>query len=164
MRHGGGARSASAAFSAQNTSENEYRQRRLSVTEKSRKKRFAERSLWAAQPHEGVSEPAVDTCCLISAVAIRKAPASPNDCRSPVWNTGCLCGNECCRSCRSKNTRLAQCYQHGSTTERKIWLCVGRDVDRASVSTLWAVDTTARRANQRRFHHQGCAAALARFQ
>ncbi len=84
-----------------------------------RKKRFAERSLWAAQPHEGVSEPAVDTCCLISAVAIRKAPASPNDCRSPVWNTGCLCGNECCRSCRSKNTRLAQCYQHGSTTERK---------------------------------------------
>ena len=35
-----------------------------------------------------ISEPAVDTCCLISAVAIRKAPASPNDCRSPVWNTG----------------------------------------------------------------------------
>ena len=62
MRHGGGARSASAAFSAQNTSENEYRQRRLSVTEKSRKKRFAERSLWAAQPHEGASKPVVNTC------------------------------------------------------------------------------------------------------
>ena len=40
-----------------------------------------------AQLHEGASEPAVDTC-LISAVAIRKAPSSPNDCRSPVWNTG----------------------------------------------------------------------------
>ena len=41
-----------------------------------RKKGFAERSLWAAKPHEGVSELAVDTC-LISAVAIRKAPSSP---------------------------------------------------------------------------------------
>ena len=35
-----------------------------------------------AKLHEGASEPAVDTC-LISAVAIRKAPSSPNDCRSP---------------------------------------------------------------------------------
>ena len=67
-----------------------------------RKQCFAERSLCAAKPHKGVSEPSVDTCCFL-----------------PVWNTGCLCGNECCRSCRSKNTRLAQCYQHGSTTERK---------------------------------------------
>ena len=45
-----------------------------------------------AQLHEGASEPAVDTCCLISAVAIRKAPASPDDCRSPV----CL-RHKCCR-------------------------------------------------------------------
>ena len=36
-----------------------------------RKKRFAERSLRTALPHEGASGPAVDTCC--------------------------LCGNECCR-------------------------------------------------------------------
>ena len=66
-----------------------------------RKKRFAERSLRAALPHEGASEPAADTCCL-----------------SPVWNTGCLCGNERCRPCRSKGTRHAQSHQHGSTTER----------------------------------------------
>ena len=66
-----------------------------------RKKRFAERSLRAALPHEGASEPAVDTCCL-----------------SPVWNTGCLCGNVRCRPCRSKGTRHAQSHQHGSTTER----------------------------------------------
>ena len=45
-----------------------------------RKQEGAERGLRAAQPHEGASEPAVDTCCL-----------------SPVWNTGCLCGNEYCR-------------------------------------------------------------------
>ena len=38
-----------------------------------RKQCFAERSLCAALPHKGSSEPAVDTCCL-----------------SPVWNTGCL--------------------------------------------------------------------------
>ncbi len=89
-----------------------------------------------AKLHEGASEPAVDTC-LISAVAIRKAPSSPNDCRSPmwnmgalkricgsksktpftVWNTGYLCGNGCCRLCRGKNTRLAQRYQHYSVTE-----------------------------------------------
>ena len=79
---------ASEAFSAQNASESECRQSRPSVIRRSRKKGFAERSLWAAQPHKGVSEPAVDTWCLISAVAIRKAPSSPNDCRSPVWNTG----------------------------------------------------------------------------
>ena len=45
----------------------------------------AERGLRAAQPHEGTSEPAVDTCCL-----------------SSVWNTGCLCGNEYCGLCRGK--------------------------------------------------------------
>ena len=66
-----------------------------------RKKRFAERSLRAALPHEGASKPAVDTCCL-----------------SPVWNTGCLCGNEHCRPCRSKGTRHAQSHQHNSATER----------------------------------------------
>ena len=66
-----------------------------------RKKRFAERSLRAALPHEGSSGPAVDTCCL-----------------SPVWNTGCLCGNERCRPCRSKGTRHAQSHQHNSATER----------------------------------------------
>ena len=66
-----------------------------------RKKRFAERSLRAALPHEGASGPAVDTCCL-----------------SPVWNTGCLCGNERCRPCRSKGTRHAQSHQHNSATER----------------------------------------------
>ena len=69
-----------------------------------------------AKLHEGASEPAVDTC-LISAVAIRKAPSSPNDCRWPVWNTGCLCGNEYCRLCRSKTIRSAQRGQHGSMTE-----------------------------------------------
>ena len=66
-----------------------------------RKKRFAERSLRAALPHEGASGPAVDTCCL-----------------SPVWNTGCLCGNERCRPCRSKGTRHAQSHQHYSAAER----------------------------------------------
>ena len=124
-----GARSASAAFSAQNASESEYRQRRSSVIRRSRKQCLAERSLWATQPHEGVSEPAVDTCCLISAVAIRKAPSSPNDCRWPVWNTGCLCGNEYCRLCWSKTIRSAQRYQHGSMTEpfperqKRLWVC-----------------------------------------
>ena len=57
-----------------------------------RKKRFAERSLRAALPHEGASGPAVDTCC--------------------------LCGNERCRPCRSKGTRHAQSHQHNSATER----------------------------------------------
>ncbi len=66
-----------------------------------RKKRFAERSLRAALPHEGASEPAMGTCCL-----------------SPVWNTGCLCGNERCRPCRSKGTRHAQSHQHYSAAER----------------------------------------------
>ena len=57
----------------------------------------AERSLWAAKPHEGASEQAVGTCCLISAVASRKAPSSPNDCRSPMWNMGAvkrICGSK----------------------------------------------------------------------
>ena len=76
------------------------RQRRMEGGEE-RKKRFAERSLRAALPHEGASGPAVDTCCL-----------------SPVWNTGCLCGNERCRPCRSKGTRHAQSHQHNSATER----------------------------------------------
>ena len=57
-----------------------------------RKKRFAERSLRAALPHEGASGPAVDTCC--------------------------LCGNVRCRPCRSKGTRHAQSHQHDSATER----------------------------------------------
>ena len=83
------------------------RQRRMEGGEE-RKKRFAERSLRAALPHEGASGPAVDTCCL-----------------SPVWNTGCLCGNERCRPCRSKGTRHAQSHQHYSTTERMMALCCG---------------------------------------
>ena len=62
-----------------------------------RKKRFAERSLRTALPHEGASGPAVDTCC--------------------------LCGNERCRPCRSKGTRHAQNHQHNSATERKNSLC-----------------------------------------
>ena len=66
-----------------------------------RKQCFAERSPCAAVPHKGASEPAVDTCCL-----------------SPVWNTGCLCGNERCRPCRSKGTRHAQSHQHNSATVR----------------------------------------------
>ena len=37
----------------------------------------------------------------------------------PVWNTGCLCGNEYCRLCRSKTTGPAQRYRHGSMTEPK---------------------------------------------
>ena len=96
-----GARSAGAAFSAQNASGSECRQSRSSVIRRSRKKRFAEWSLHAAKPPGGVSEPAVDTCC-----------------RRPVWNTGCPCGNERCRPCRRKGTRHAQSHQHGSTTER----------------------------------------------
>ena len=40
-----------------------------------------------------------------------------DDCRSPVWNTGCLYGNECCRPCLGKNPRLAQRHQHGSAAE-----------------------------------------------
>ena len=35
----------------------------------------------------------------------------------PVWNTGCLCGNEYCRLCRSKTIRPTQRYQHSSMTE-----------------------------------------------
>ena len=62
-----------------------------------RKKRFAERSLRAALPHEGASEPAVDTCC--------------------------LCGNVRCRPCRSKGTRHAQSHQHNSATERNSFPC-----------------------------------------
>ena len=63
--------------------------------------RKGSRSLRAALPHEGSSEPAVDTCCL-----------------RPVWNTGCPCGNERCRPCRRKGTRHAQSRQHNSATER----------------------------------------------
>ena len=51
MEDEGGARSASAAFSAQNAS----------VKPIERHQEVAERSLWAANPHEGSSEPAVDT-------------------------------------------------------------------------------------------------------
>ena len=53
-----------------------------------RHQEVAEERVRGADPlgGEGASEPAVDTCCLISAVAIRKAPVSPNNCRSPVWN------------------------------------------------------------------------------
>ena len=70
LPHGHAARSASAAFSAQNASGSEYRQSRTSAMMMSRKSCLAERSLWAAEPHEGAGEPAVDTCRL-----------------SPVWNT-----------------------------------------------------------------------------
>ena len=52
-------------------------------------------SLWAASPPKGSSGPAVDTWWLW-----------------PVWNTGCLCGNACCRPCRSKSTRHVQRHQH----------------------------------------------------
>ena len=99
--HGHAARSAGAAFSAQNASGSECRQSRSSVIRRSRKKRFAEWSLHAAKPPGGASEPAVDTCCL-----------------RPVWNTGCPCGNERCRPCRRKGTRHAQSRQHNSATER----------------------------------------------
>ena len=61
---------------------------------------FAERSLWAAKPHEGASEPAVDTCCL-----------------SPVWNTGSFAAMNSARLCRSKTIRPTQLYQHSSMTE-----------------------------------------------
>ena len=40
-----------------------------------------------------------------------------NDCRQPVCNTGWLCGNGCCRLCRSKTIRSAQHRQHASMTE-----------------------------------------------
>lgn len=53
-----------------------------------------------AQLHKGASDPAMDTCCLC-----------------PVWNTGCVCGNEYCRLRRSKTIRSAQCYEYGSVTE-----------------------------------------------
>ena len=91
---------ASAAFSTQNASESEYRQSRSSVIRRSGQMSRG------AEPLGDASEPAVDTC-LISAVASRKAPLSPDDYRSPVWNTGCPCGNGCCRPCRSKNTHPA---------------------------------------------------------
>ena len=58
-RHGGRARSAGTAFSAQTTSE--YRQGRSSVTGRSRKHCFAERNLWATKLHEDANEPNVDT-------------------------------------------------------------------------------------------------------
>ena len=70
LPHGHAARSASAAFSAQNASGSEYRQSRTSAMRMSRKSCLAERSLWAAEPHEGAGGQAVDTCRL-----------------SPVWNT-----------------------------------------------------------------------------
>ena len=73
LPHGHAARSASAAFSAQNASGSEYRQSRTSAMRMSRKSCLAERSLWAAEPHEGAGGQAVDTCRL-----------------SPVWNTGCF--------------------------------------------------------------------------
>ena len=112
------ARSASAVFSAQ-----KHRRERVSAKPIERHQEVAEAmfrgaELRAAPPPEGAGEPAVDTCCLISAVAIRKAPASPDDCRSPVWNTGCSCGNECCRPYRSKTAHHAQRRQHGSATKR----------------------------------------------
>ncbi|PWL65887.1 MAG: hypothetical protein DBY37_00060 [Desulfovibrionaceae bacterium] len=47
-------------------------------------KGLAERSLWAVKPREGSSKPTADTWRLISAVAIRKAHSSSDDCRSPV--------------------------------------------------------------------------------
>ena len=75
MRHGGGADQTAAP---QGPCPLPSRARRTGIEsrDEERKKGFAQRSLWAAKPHEGVSELAVDTC-LISAVAIRKAPSSP---------------------------------------------------------------------------------------
>ena len=87
----------------------------------------------------GASESAVDTCCLISAVAIRKAPSSPNDCRWPVWNTVCLCG-KVCRPCRSKNTHPAQRYQHGAVTEhRKMLRAAAAQARAGSAACVWHV-------------------------
>ncbi len=45
---------------------------RVSAKPIERHQEVAERSLWAAQPHEGARDPAVDIYCFISAVAIRK--------------------------------------------------------------------------------------------
>ena len=87
-----------------------------------------------AQIHEGASEPAVDTCCLW-----------------PVWNTGCLCGNEYCRLCRSKTIRPAQRCQHGSMTEPfvlKMLQVSGKAEARSAVHTLLAAALRDRMPNR----------------
>ncbi len=69
MRHGGGADQTAAP---QGPCPLPSRARRTGIEsrDEERKKEFVERSLWAAEPREGASEPAVDTCL------------------SPVWNRG----------------------------------------------------------------------------
>ena len=56
----GGARSTSAAFSAQNASESVYRQSRSSAVRRSRKQCFAEPR--EAQLHEAQTQPAAEAC------------------------------------------------------------------------------------------------------
>ena len=76
MRHGGGTECERGVFRAKRKRE------RVSATPIERHQEVAEERGRGAEPseaqrHEGAGEPAVDTCCLISAVAIRKAPSSP---------------------------------------------------------------------------------------
>ena len=72
----------------------------------------AERSLWAAEPHEGASEPAVDTCCLISAVAIRRLLPRLTTAARPCGTRAALRQRMLPPRCRGKTVRLAQCHPH----------------------------------------------------
>ena len=69
----------------------------------------------------------------------------------PVWNTGCLCGNEYCRLCRSKTIRPAQRCQHGSMTEPfvlKMLQVSGKAEARSAVHTLLAAALRDRMPNR----------------
>ena len=93
MRHGGGTECERGVFRAKRKRE------RVSATPIERHQKVAEERVRGAEPgeaqrHEGAGEPAVDTCC--------------------------LCGNECCRPCRSKSVRFRQHAQPASATAPKM--------------------------------------------
>ena len=69
----------------------------------------------------------------------------------PCGNTGCLCGNEYCRLCRSKTIRPAQRCQHGSMTEPfvlKMLQVPGKAEARSAVHTLLAAALRDRMPNR----------------
>ncbi|PWL62069.1 MAG: hypothetical protein DBY37_05720 [Desulfovibrionaceae bacterium] len=93
MRHGGGTECERGVFRAKRKRE------RVSATPIERHQKVAEERVRGAEPgeaqrHEGAGDPAVGTCC--------------------------LCGNECCRPCRSKSVRFRQHAQPASATAPKM--------------------------------------------
>ena len=131
--HGHAARSAGAAFSAQNASESEYRQSRSRGIRRSRKKGLAERSrvkrsFTKAQASRPWIHAAFGPC-----------------------GHGLPCGNEYCRLCRSKTIRPAQRCQHGSMTEPfvlKMLQVSGKAEARSAVHTLLAAALRDRMPNR----------------